>query len=147
MITTPMPGKDAAAPSHVCPGMRIHAIDIVQPPGIAISPIVDMDAHQTIVPVVLAAKSSAETQKKAHSEVRSETMRASMMREMARSKLLAGDVASVMIAMLSFQRRIHLLSTSILSVPAYPLHREFEALLLAALGHVVQVFVSAAQLL
>src|SRR5439155_511699 len=29
-----MPRNDAAAPGHVCPGIRIHAIDIVQPPGI-----------------------------------------------------------------------------------------------------------------
>ncbi len=44
-----MPRNDAAAPGHVCPGIRIHAIDIVQPPGIGISPIADMDVHQTIV--------------------------------------------------------------------------------------------------
>jgi hypothetical protein len=59
-----MPRNDAAAPGHVCPGIRIHAIDIVQPPGIGISPIADMDAHQTIVTAALAAKSSAETPKK-----------------------------------------------------------------------------------
>src|ERR1700682_6434163 len=75
IITTHMPRNDAAAPSHVCPDIRIHAIDIVQPPGIGISPIVDMDAHHTIVPAALAAKSSAETPKKACSEVRSENMR------------------------------------------------------------------------
>src|SRR5947199_2048556 len=58
-----MPRNDAAAAAHVCPGIRIriHAIDIVQPPGIGISPIADMDAHQTIVTAALAAKSSAET--------------------------------------------------------------------------------------
>jgi hypothetical protein len=44
-----MPRNDAAAPGHVCPGIRIHAIDIVQPPGIGISPIADMDAHQRVV--------------------------------------------------------------------------------------------------
>src|SRR3989441_7502795 len=70
-----MPRNDAAAPGHVCPGIRIHAIDIVQPPGIGISPIADMDAHQTIVTAALAAKSSAETPKKARWEVRSEAMR------------------------------------------------------------------------
>ena len=63
-----MPRNDAAAPGHVCPGIRIHAIDIVQPPGIGISPIADMDAHQTIVTAALAAKSSAETPRKARSE-------------------------------------------------------------------------------
>jgi hypothetical protein len=75
IITTHMPRNDAAAPSHVCSGIRIHAIDIVQPPGIGISPIADMDAHQTIVTAALAAKSSAETAKKARWKARSETMR------------------------------------------------------------------------
>src|SRR6266700_5346722 len=68
-----MPRNDAAAPDHVCPA-DIHAIDIVQPPGIVISPIADMDAHQTIVAAALAAKSSAETPKKARWEARSEAM-------------------------------------------------------------------------
>jgi hypothetical protein len=67
-----MPRNDAAAPGNVCPGIGIHAIDIVQPPGIGISPIAD--AHQTIVPAALAAKSSAETPKKACWEARSEDM-------------------------------------------------------------------------
>src|SRR5919198_5960138 len=76
IITTHIPRNDAAAPGHVCPGIRIHAIDIVQPPGIGIAPIADaMDADQTIVTVALAAKSSAETPKKARWEARSETMR------------------------------------------------------------------------
>jgi hypothetical protein len=44
--------------------MRIHAMDIVQPPGMGISPIADMDAHQRIVTVALAVKRSAETLKK-----------------------------------------------------------------------------------
>src|SRR5437773_7072862 len=63
IITAHMPRNDAAAPGHVCPGLRIHAIDIVQPPGIGISPITDMEAHQTIVTAALAAKSSAEPPK------------------------------------------------------------------------------------
>src|ERR1700675_656480 len=70
-----MPRNDAAALGHVCPGIPTHAIDIVQPPGIGISPIADMDAHQTIVTAALAAKSSAETPKKARWEARSEAMR------------------------------------------------------------------------
>src|SRR5436309_8758269 len=70
-----MPRNDAAAPGHVCPGIRIHAIDMVQPPGIGIPPIADMDAHQTIVTAALAAKSNAETPKKARWEARPETMR------------------------------------------------------------------------
>src|SRR5438552_19207908 len=75
IITTHMPRNDAAAPGHVWPGIRIHAIDIVQPPGIGISPIADMDVHQTIVTAALAAKSSAETPKKARWEARSVTTR------------------------------------------------------------------------
>src|ERR1700682_3390271 len=74
IITTHMPRNDTAALGPVCPGIRIHAIDIVQPPGIGISPIADMDAHQTIVTVALAAKSSAETPKNACWEARSEAM-------------------------------------------------------------------------
>src|SRR6266850_7189800 len=74
IITTHMPRNDAAAPDHVCPGIRIHAIAIVQPPGIGISPIADIDAHQTIVTAALAAKSSAETPKNACWEARSEAM-------------------------------------------------------------------------
>jgi hypothetical protein len=42
--------------------MRIHAIDIVQPPGIRIPPpLADIDEHQTIVTAVLAAKNRAKT--------------------------------------------------------------------------------------
>src|SRR5436190_12909780 len=70
IITVHMPRNNAAAPGHVCPGIRIHAIDIVQPPGIVISPIVAMDAHQTIVTAALAAKSSTETPKNAGCETR-----------------------------------------------------------------------------
>src|SRR6266852_532667 len=71
IITTHMPRNDAAAPGHDCPGIRIHAIDMVQPPGIGISPIADMDSHQAIVSAALAAKSSAETPKKACWDARS----------------------------------------------------------------------------
>ena len=60
-----MPRNDATAPGHVCPGIRIHAIDITQPPGIGIPLIADMDAHRTIVTAALPAKSSADTPKKA----------------------------------------------------------------------------------
>src|ERR1700751_2028539 len=70
-----MPRKDAADPSQapgvprqVCSGIAIQAIDIVQPPGIGISPIADMEPHQTIVTATLAANSSADRLKKARSE-------------------------------------------------------------------------------
>jgi len=53
-----MPRNDVAAPAHVWPGMRIHAIDMVQSPGISIPP--DMEEHHTVVTAALLAKSSAE---------------------------------------------------------------------------------------
>ncbi len=59
-----MPRKDAAAPGHVWPGMRIQAMDIVQPPGMGIPPAGDIDAHHAIVPAAPAAKTSAETPRK-----------------------------------------------------------------------------------
>src|SRR5262245_35282715 len=59
-----MPRNDAAAPSHVCPGRRIQAMDIVHPPGIGISGIAAIAAHQMIVPAVLAANSSADAAQK-----------------------------------------------------------------------------------
>src|SRR4051812_3219710 len=49
---------------------------MVQPPGIAIWPMADMAAHQTIVPAPLAAKSSAERPRKARRDARSEDIRA-----------------------------------------------------------------------
>jgi hypothetical protein len=67
IMTTHMPRKVAAAAGQVCPGIRIHAIDIRHPPGIGISPIADIDLHHTVVAVALAAKSSAATKRKARS--------------------------------------------------------------------------------
>ena len=60
-----MPRNIAAAPGHVCPGIRIHAIDMLQPPGIGIPLIFDMAPHQTTVTPALAAKSSDKTPRKA----------------------------------------------------------------------------------
>jgi hypothetical protein len=95
-----MPRNDAAVPSHVCPGIRIHAIDIVQLPGIGIPLIADMDVHHTIVTAELATKSNAETPTKARWEVRSEAKPASMLRQIRDSKLLAREVVGVMVALL-----------------------------------------------
>jgi hypothetical protein len=89
-----MPRNDAAAPGHVCPGIRIHAIDIVQPPGIGISPIADMDPHQTIVTAALATKSSAETPKNTRSEVCSEPI----CREISRSPFVVDVCIECMVA-------------------------------------------------
>ncbi len=63
IIATHMPRKDVTATGHVCPGILIHAMDIVKPPGIVIPPIADMEPHHTIVTVALAKKRSAETAK------------------------------------------------------------------------------------
>jgi hypothetical protein len=68
IITVHMPRNDAAAPGHVCSGILIQAIDIVQPPGIGISPIADIDPHHAIVTAVLAAKRSAEAPKNSRSD-------------------------------------------------------------------------------
>jgi hypothetical protein len=74
IIATHMPINDAAALGHVCPHMRIHAIDIAHPPGIGISPISDIDPHQTIVTVALAAKSNAEMANKVRLKHSSDTI-------------------------------------------------------------------------
>ena len=66
-----MPRNDAATPDHVCPGIRIHTIDIVQPPGIVMSPIADMDVHQATVTEAQATKSNAAIPSKPWSEPRS----------------------------------------------------------------------------
>jgi hypothetical protein len=69
IITDHIVRNDSPARSELCPG--IHVIDMVQPPGISMPPIADMDLHHKIVVVVLAAKSSAETPKNVCCEVRS----------------------------------------------------------------------------
>src|SRR6266545_3416696 len=75
IITIHMPRNDAATPGHVCPAICIHAIDIVQPPGIGIPPIANMEAHRATVTAALTAKSSAETPPKISCEARSEVIR------------------------------------------------------------------------
>src|SRR4030095_16499469 len=104
IITIHMPRNDAAASGHVCPGVRIHAIDMVQSPGIGIPPIADMDVHQTIVTAELATKNNAETPTKARLEVRSEAKPACMLRQICGSKLLAKEVVLVMMLLLSLHR-------------------------------------------
>jgi hypothetical protein len=65
IITTHVPRNEIPALDHDSPGIRIHAIDIAQPPGIGIAPMADMEPHQAIVSAALAANSSAEVPKKA----------------------------------------------------------------------------------
>src|SRR5689334_13677984 len=64
-----MPRNDAAAPGQLCPGLRIHAIDIVQPPGIHIPPVAAMAPPHATVSAALAAKSIAETPRKTRRSV------------------------------------------------------------------------------
>jgi hypothetical protein len=65
IIITHINTNEAAAPSQVCPGILIHAIDMVQPPGIAMPP--DMDSHQRIVPQAPAMNRSALIPRNPHS--------------------------------------------------------------------------------
>ena len=55
-----MPRNVAAAPGQLWPGIRIHAIDMVQPPGISMPGIADMDPHQKTVVLALAANTTAD---------------------------------------------------------------------------------------
>jgi hypothetical protein len=50
--------------------MRIQAIDIVQPPGISMPGIADMEPHQIAVTEALTTKASAETANNARSGLR-----------------------------------------------------------------------------
>ena len=69
-----MATNHAVTPSHVCPSIGIQVIDIVQPPGIGISCMDDMEPHQTVVTAALVRKSSPEVPKNACCEVLSEVM-------------------------------------------------------------------------
>jgi len=64
-----MPANEAAAPGHDWPGISIHVIDIVQPPGMGIPPIPDMEEHQVTVTTAQAIKSSAEAPRKLRLEL------------------------------------------------------------------------------
>ena len=79
--------NDAAASGHVCPGIRIHAIDIVHPPGIGIPRIADMDMHRTIVSAVVLAKSNMEMPMKALRKAGPEPRPASTLRQIRDSIL------------------------------------------------------------
>jgi hypothetical protein len=49
------------APSHDCPGMRIHVIDIVQSPGMGMPSMADISRDCITVTTTLATNSAAET--------------------------------------------------------------------------------------
>src|SRR5262245_32094341 len=60
IITVHIARNCSAPANQVSPGLRIHTIDIVQPPGIGM-PMSDMDPHHAIVAAALAVKMSAAT--------------------------------------------------------------------------------------
>jgi hypothetical protein len=61
IITAHMPRNDTAARQRVPEHMGAQVIDIIQPPGIGMPPIADMDAHQCAVAAALATKINART--------------------------------------------------------------------------------------
>jgi hypothetical protein len=67
-MTSHMPRNAAAVPSQVWPGMRIHIIDMLQPPGIGISCIADIELHHWIVNAALAANSATQVPTKGRCE-------------------------------------------------------------------------------
>jgi len=92
-----MPTNEAVAPARVGPGIRTHPIDIVQPPGIGISPVADMELHQTVVTATQTTNSIAKVPMKVRREACSETERGPVAIEMPDSKLLASNVGFFMI--------------------------------------------------
>jgi hypothetical protein len=76
IMTAHMPRNERAAPVHVWPGIRIQTIDIVQPPGMGMSPIVAMLPHQAIVAAALATNTASDMARKARSELSLQAVRA-----------------------------------------------------------------------
>lgn len=68
IITPHIPTKEAVAPAHVCPGIRIHAIDMVQPPGMGMPGMADMPLHHSTVATVLTKKRDMQTATKTRSD-------------------------------------------------------------------------------
>src|SRR5262249_45553406 len=66
IITIHIPRNDAPAPSQLCPGIFIHAMDMVQPPAIGM-PAPDMAPPQATVPATLATNKSAQPVRNRHS--------------------------------------------------------------------------------
>src|SRR5262245_35226420 len=57
IISAHIPRNEPAASSGPCPGIRIQAMDMVQPPGMGMPPS-DIEAQRRMVPAALAAKPS-----------------------------------------------------------------------------------------
>jgi hypothetical protein len=91
IITIHMRTKEAVAPAHACPGIRIHAIDIVQPPGISIAPAADIVLHQAVVTATQTTNTIPKSKTKVCRDAFSETTRPRLVIEMQASKLPARD--------------------------------------------------------
>ncbi len=70
IITIHMARNEVALPNHVPVGIGIQAIDRVQPPGIVIPPMADMDAQHSTVTAALTVNSKAVTRKNPGREAR-----------------------------------------------------------------------------
>src|ERR1700739_1654599 len=92
-----MPMKEAAVPGHVAPGIRIHAIDISQPPGIGTAPIADIDSDHAAVRTAHEAKSSAEVPKKVCCEARFGVMVCSLLSRIASLRLAHDSPLAVLV--------------------------------------------------
>jgi hypothetical protein len=83
--------KETVARAHVCPGIRIHAIDIVQPPGIGISPLADIALHQAAVTAIQTTNIIAKDKMKLRRDAFSEATRPRVVIETQASNSLARD--------------------------------------------------------
>jgi len=90
-----MPTKTAATPDQVCVGIRIQTIDIVQPPGICMPPVADIDVDHAIVTAALPAKSSAEMPKNARSSAREKTMCQEILKQAVRIDAIRANRAAM----------------------------------------------------
>src|SRR2546426_6964417 len=73
IITTHIPMNEAAAPRALWPGIRIHVIDMIQPPGMRMPP--GMDPHQRMTAPALTTNTRALAARNPHP--RAETARSS----------------------------------------------------------------------
>src|SRR5579883_1745031 len=132
IMTIHMPRNDAAAPARVCPGICIHAADMVQPPDIVMPPMFDMERQRTTVAAELTAKINAEIPRNARSEYLQDSVTRVMICFSFRP-----CVWPVMDVVSSARAD---LSALILIVNPHPFHR---MLFIAAFGGEVDVVVSA----
>ncbi len=83
IITAHMAMNEAVMPAQLWPGIRIHAMDMVQPPGIPMPGMAAMDLYQRIVTAALITKTSAAAAINTRREFCPEGMRVSVPAVMA----------------------------------------------------------------